>query len=858
MRFCERPFQRAFLAPDGEVKYCPWMNYVIGNLYEQDLGEIWHSEAAERARQSILNGSFAFCRKTSCRYLERDELPDLAEEELQERAVPSELPEDIQVCNDRTCNIACTSCRDCTLHAGKEERERIDGAMERLLPFVNKAKFFNMNGQGEFLAIPSYIQFLGKLQPERPDFSISFETNGTLFDEAHWAKFSHLEKFPISVTVTLNSLKREVYRYLSGGFDFLERELDNIRFMSKLRREGKINHLEVTMVVQEANCWEVPEYIRTFAHSEEFTVDAIVMKPLYNWFKMDPETYWFKNILNPLHPYHKEYLKILADDCWKEPKVFDWGCHNIRHAAPHPLSQEKIYNQLLLDIYQNEQGLSPSEFLRACMERVGGKRVGYYGKNDFSRAMAKMLLDAGIDLAFQLTWGKEKDDGLIPKVAKQEFRPDMADVMLIIDFHKGHYWFKDLPALGFQGSVLSIEEFLEGGNGMRTEATVPAEDLRDADGPESRLRTKKLGFGCLRLPLIDEQNEEVDQVLFNRMVDRFMEEGFNYFETGHTYLKGNSETALREGLVKRYPRESFFFANKLAVQLVKTEADVHLVFQEQLDACGVEYFDCYLLQGLNERFYERFMRCNAFGVLSQLKAEGKVRHMGISFHDKAAVLERILRERPEIEVVQIQLNYADCDDPIIESGAVYEVCRKFGKPVLVMEPVRGGGLSYHLPDDARAILEELHGGSLASYAIRYAASFEGVITVLSGMSTMEQVEDNISYMKNFQPLTRQEMEAIDKVRDILKQQDLIPCTGCRYCMSGCPQRILIPRLFTCMNVKNKFKNLDNDSQYVRYTTKHGYGKASDCIGCGQCEQACPQRLPVMKLLKDIAAVYEHE
>jgi len=267
----------------------------------------------------------------------------------------------------------------------------------------------------------------------------------------------------VSATVTLNSLNREVYRYLSGGFDHLEKELSKIRFLSRLRRENKINKLSVTIVVQECNFWEVPEYIKKFAHSDEFEVDEIITKPLYNWFKMDSETYWFKNILNPLHPYHEEYLKILVDDCWKDPKVYDWGCHNIRHAVPHPLSQEKIYNQLLLDIYQNEQGTSPAEFLHSCMERVCGKRVGYYGKNDFSKAMARMLLDAGIDLVFQLTWVKEdEDDGLVPKVAKQDFRPDMADVMLIIDFHKGHYWFHDLPVLGFHGPILTIEEFIEG------------------------------------------------------------------------------------------------------------------------------------------------------------------------------------------------------------------------------------------------------------------------------------------------------------------------------------------------------------------------------------------------------------
>lgn len=186
------------------------------------------------------------------------------------------------------------------------------------------------------------------------------------------------------------------------------------------------------------------------------------MKPLYNWFKMEPQTYWFKNILNPLHPYHKEYLKILSDDCWNDPKVFDWGCHNIREAIPHPLEQEKIYNRLLLDIYQNEQGLTPAEFLKTCVERAGGGRIGYYGKNEFSKSFVKMMQDAGIDIAFQLTWVKEDADGDIPKIAKQEFKPELADMILLIDFFKGGYWYSDLPALGFQGPILSLKDLIEG------------------------------------------------------------------------------------------------------------------------------------------------------------------------------------------------------------------------------------------------------------------------------------------------------------------------------------------------------------------------------------------------------------
>ena len=460
MRFCKRPFMYAYLGDKGEVWPCGWMHYTIGNLYEQNIDEIWHSEAAEQARQSIINGSFAFCRETSCPFCERGELLDLTEEEIQKQAVPTELPLSVNMANDHICNIACTSCRKSVYCPEEGEREKIDGALKRFLPFANKMEELSMNGGGEFLANPSYIEFLEKLQPESENFKLGFETNGVLFDEAHWARFSHLGKYDISVTVTLNSLQREVYRYLSGGFDHMERVKKNLRFLSDLRREGQINKLNVTMVVQECNFWEVPSYINTFTQSDEYAVDEIVMKPLYKWWKMDEETYWFKNILNPLHPYHKEYLKILADDCWKHPKVYDWGCHNIREAMPHPLKQEEIYRRLLMEIYTNKEGLSV-EYVKKRLEKLGGKRIGFYGKNEFSQTFAKLLRDAGAEV-FQLTWVPEDCQGEFPKVAKQDFKPEMADAMIIIDFFKGSYWFNDLRALGYQGPLVSVEEFIKG------------------------------------------------------------------------------------------------------------------------------------------------------------------------------------------------------------------------------------------------------------------------------------------------------------------------------------------------------------------------------------------------------------
>lgn len=364
---------------------------------------------------------------------------------------------------------------------------------------------------------------------------------------------------------------------------------------------------------------------------------------------------------------------------------------------------------------------------------------------------------------------------------------------------------------------------------------------------------KKLGFGCMRLPMIGGPEGQVDQAQFNQMIDRYMAEGFCYFDTAHVYLQGKSELALREGLVERYPRDSYLFADKLSGSCFQSEADIRPFFEAQRKATGLDYFDYYLMHSQTAAVYEKFLSCNAYNVARQLKEEGKLRHLAISFHDKPSVLERILTEQPDIEAVQIQLNYLDYDDPSVESGNVYEVCRKFGKPVLVMEPVKGGALA-NLPEAAADIFRALKGGSPASYAIRYAASFEGVFMVLSGMSDLPQMEDNLSYMKDFQPLTEQEREAIDQVRAILRAENSIPCTGCRYCTAGCPMHIRIPDLFSCLNTQRRYHDWNSDYYYEVNTRESG--KASDCIRCGKCRQICPQHLDVPALMVEVAAAFE--
>lgn len=362
---------------------------------------------------------------------------------------------------------------------------------------------------------------------------------------------------------------------------------------------------------------------------------------------------------------------------------------------------------------------------------------------------------------------------------------------------------------------------------------------------------KNFGFGCMRLPM---QNEQVDYVEFNKMIDAFIENGFNYFDTAHGYLQGKSEIALAECLVKRYPREKYILTDKLTNFFFKTEEEVRPFFESQLQICGVDYFDFYLMHAQNRENFVHFKKCRAYEQGLEFKAEGKIKHFGISFHDTAEVLEQILTEYPQIEVVQIQLNYVDFEDPAVQGRKCYEVCRKFNKPVIVMEPVKGGNL-VNLPVEAKKYFDELGSASPASYAIRFAAGFEGVFMVLSGMSNMEQMNDNISYMKDFRVLDERERYAIESVCNVFKSMNLIPCTACRYCTDGCPKKISIPDLFACLNTKNIYHDWNADYYYNQVHTKTG-GKASECIGCGKCEKACPQHLPIRNLLKDVAKEFD--
>ena len=372
---------------------------------------------------------------------------------------------------------------------------------------------------------------------------------------------------------------------------------------------------------------------------------------------------------------------------------------------------------------------------------------------------------------------------------------------------------------------------------------------------------KKFGFGLMRLPLNNPDNAgDIDIEELKRMVDVFLANGFTYFDTAWMYCGFKSENAIKEALVDRYPRDSFTLTTKLHSDFIECEEDRDKIFNEQLRKTGVDFFDYYLLHSLEGNRPEKYERLHCFEWLLDKKEKGLVKHCGFSFHDKPELLDKILTDHPEMEFVQLQINYLDWESEWIRSRENYEVAVKHGKPVIVMEPCKGGTLA-RIPEEAlRAFKEAEPDMSAPSWAIRFAASLENVMVVLSGMSNLAQMEDNISYMKDFKPLSEEEKKLCFKAAELINSQVAVPCTACHYCTEGCPMSIAIPEYFSLYNedmredLKQKGWTI-NFSNYDKLTEK--FGKASDCIQCGQCEGVCPQHLTIISYLKDVAKHFEH-
>lgn len=365
----------------------------------------------------------------------------------------------------------------------------------------------------------------------------------------------------------------------------------------------------------------------------------------------------------------------------------------------------------------------------------------------------------------------------------------------------------------------------------------------------------KLGFGLMRLPKRNLVMEDVEQI--SQMVDLFLAAGMKYFDTAYLYDVGNSEKAIRKALVERYPRDQYTLATKLcAFMMCHNEETAKKQFYTSLERTGAGYFDFYLLHALQKRNLRKYDDYHIWDFVQEQKEKGLIRHWGFSFHDTPEVLEQILTDHPEAEFVQLQINYEDWDSKSVCSRANYEVARRHGKPVVVMEPVKGGRLA-KLPAKADQLLKETApNASAASWAIRFAASLDGVMTVLSGMSNLAQMEDNLSYMKQFQPLTAQERAVLQQVRTIIGASATIPCTACHYCTAGCPRHIDIPGVFAAMNQTLAGGETAAARGAYEKILAAGSGRASECIRCGQCERACPQHIHIIDRLQECAASLE--
>ncbi|MCR4740082.1 MAG: aldo/keto reductase [Lachnospiraceae bacterium] len=363
----------------------------------------------------------------------------------------------------------------------------------------------------------------------------------------------------------------------------------------------------------------------------------------------------------------------------------------------------------------------------------------------------------------------------------------------------------------------------------------------------------KLGFGLMRLP---EKNGVIDHDHVCRMVDKYMKAGMNYFDTAYVYHGGRSEVAAREALVKRYPRDSFMLATKLPAWEIRKEADIERIFNEQLERAGVDFFDFYLLHSIEDGSnHDTYVKYDCFKWGMQKKAEGKIRHFGFSYHGSPELLEEILNAHPEVEFVQIQLNYLDRTNPVVRSQRLYEILHDRNIPIIVMEPVRGGMLADLGPEIEAKFKKRQPERSVASWALRFVGSLPGVMTILSGMSTEEQMEDNINTFADFEPLADDEFKIVNEVTEAVLSMPQIGCTACRYCVDGCPMKISIPDVFRTINTLRRYPDDWRSKNFYSGLIQRS-GKASDCIGCGQCERVCPQHLPIIELMKEASGILD--
>ena len=499
---------------------------------------------------------------------------------------------------------------------------------------------------------------------------------------------------------------------------------------------------------------------------------------------------------------------------------------------PHrtlPLLREMEFGEYECRTYDQLKGYE--DFVRWCWDETGDAQLpGGESRNAFAERIAKGLKELlGYHRLKELSHRHSGLDAVSAVVCHGGVISAMMQ-MLFPEVKKNMWdWIPD-PGFGY------VIDFEKGEAKMYTKIS----DI------------KKLGFGLMRLPM---KGKDVDIEQTKEMVDMFLSRGFTYFDTAYGYLEGKSEEAVKTALVDRYPRESFLLATKLPAWNASSKEEAEAMFETSLKRTGAGYFDFFLLHNLGDKRTQAFDDYHIWDFLAKKKEEGLIRNLGFSMHDKAEKLEEVLKAHPEMDFVQLQINYADWESPTVEAKKCYETARKYGKPVVIMEPVKGGSLA-ELPDKVSRIFKEADpDASLSSWAIRYAASLDGVLTVLSGMSNTEQMEDNLRTMEDFRPLSESEQQVISEAVKALNAMPHIPCTACRYCEKGCPQSVAIPGIFRAMNTYMIYGHKEGAEGNYSWETREG-GVASKCIECGNCEDVCPQHISIIKELKKARELFE--
>ena len=457
MKFCSRPFQFIHLDPNGGCRLCAWTDINIGNLTQQSMEEIWTSPNANKLREAIKRGNYEYCRKTSCPFLENDSLPDMDEEEAA-GIEPEILPTEYSVACDFTCNHRCPSCRYEVFRPDEEYKRRLNLILEKILPYLNRVETEKIltDGNGDCFASPYIMNMLEQLKPENKKCRITFETNGALLDEEHWNRIKHLAEYWLQVTITPNSFVKTTFEYLNGGIHSYEKVMSNLKFVKELRQKEMINWIRISLVLQERNFWEFPEFTRRSL--EEFAADEVVAKPLYQWFMLSEDDYWFKDVLNPQHPYHKEYLQMLEDPILKDPRVFYWGAHNLHESRRHPAYRYQEYAEILDRFFVGE-GFGEKVENQLLSQKMD--EVYLYGDTEMTAAFIHILRNTKIRIKGLIARdmkNKEKCGLRIQPLC--EYKPSDHDVVIIMNYPYADKVLRDLHFQGFQGRTVQIDELV--------------------------------------------------------------------------------------------------------------------------------------------------------------------------------------------------------------------------------------------------------------------------------------------------------------------------------------------------------------------------------------------------------------